>query len=101
MDFDLENPLTMSEDSQNGTVEALFANESDHMPSSRSLFISDDDDDVDDLRFFLRRRAFSLISQVIHSNGPIRTFLSLQFLFPFFSFLMNLLFNSGTVLLQC
>lgn len=63
MEFDLENPLTMSDDTQNDTVETLFANESDHMPS-RSLFISDhDDDDVDDLRFFLRRQAFSLISQ--------------------------------------
>lgn len=68
MEFDLENPLTMSEDSQDDTVEALFANESDHMPSSRSLFISDDDDDdVDDLRFFLRRQVFSLISQVIYT----------------------------------
>ncbi|XP_057462359.1 putative cyclin-D6-1 isoform X1 [Actinidia eriantha] len=57
MEFELENPLTSFEEHQFDTIPALFANESDHMPShyfSHGL-------KSNDFRISVRREAISLI----------------------------------------
>ncbi|XP_043696582.1 putative cyclin-D6-1 isoform X2 [Telopea speciosissima] len=54
-EFDLENPLTSSQDQQSDTMPALFAAESDHMPS--------DGFKTRDLDVSVRREAIALILQ--------------------------------------
>lgn len=78
MKFDLENPLTSSKEHENDTVSALFAAESDHMPSFFSFKSTD-------IPFFIRRHAFSLISQV---NTVQNLFLWI-ILFPIYLFICN------------
>ncbi|XP_009605565.1 putative cyclin-D6-1 [Nicotiana tomentosiformis] len=56
MEFDLENPLTGFEEHHFDAVSALFASESDHMPSFLAFKSTD-------VRFCLRRDSLSLISQ--------------------------------------
>ncbi|XP_015063619.1 putative cyclin-D6-1 isoform X2 [Solanum pennellii] len=57
MEFDLQNPLTGFEEYHFDAVSALFANESDHMPSFLDFKSTD-------VRFSLRRHSVFLISQV-------------------------------------
>ncbi|CAN4078236.1 unnamed protein product [Withania somnifera] len=57
MEFDLETPLTGCEEHQFDGVSALFATESDHMPSFLAF-------ESTDIRFSLRRHSFSLVSQL-------------------------------------
>lgn len=57
MEFDLENPLTGFEEYYFDAVSALFATESDHMPSFLAF-------ESTDARLSLRRHSVFLISQV-------------------------------------
>ena len=60
MEFDLENPLTDSQDLNSDSVSSLFLTESDHTPS-QNYFLSLQAGDLDVL---VRREAIASISQV-------------------------------------
>lgn len=64
MEFDLENPLTGCGEHHFDAVSALFASESDHLPSFLAFKSTD-------VRFCLRRHSLSLISQVntLHNSN--------------------------------
>ncbi|MCD7451011.1 hypothetical protein HAX54_009375 [Datura stramonium] len=73
MKFDLENPLTgFDGDEENGAVSALFAGESDHMPSFFSFKSTD-------VRFSIRHHSFTLISQAQFSYNIDRVTAYLAF----------------------
>ncbi|OIT07079.1 PREDICTED: putative cyclin-D6-1 [Nicotiana attenuata] len=80
MKFDLENPLTSSNEHENDTVSALFAAESDHMPSFFSFKSTD-------IPFSIRRHAFSLISQAQFSYNldQFTTYLAINYIDRFLS----------------
>ncbi|KAI5656923.1 hypothetical protein M9H77_25716 [Catharanthus roseus] len=97
MDFDLENPLTTTEGCQNCcSFEALFANESDHMPSN-SLFLSSNSHE--ELRISLRRQVFSLISQAhyCYNVDPFVTYLAVNYVDRFITKTKNLKQNRWIV----
>ncbi|XP_009603726.1 putative cyclin-D6-1 isoform X2 [Nicotiana tabacum] len=78
MKFDLENPLSSSNEHENDTVSALFAAESDHMPSFFSFKSTD-------IPFFIRRHAFSLISQFSYNLDQFTTYLAVNYIDRFLS----------------
>ncbi|KAF8391433.1 hypothetical protein HHK36_023738 [Tetracentron sinense] len=83
MEFDLENPLTSFQEHQSDTIPALFAAESDHMPSqnySRSFKSRDFDVSV-------RREIISLIVQTRFSCNfdPFIPYLAVNYLDRFIS----------------
>ncbi|XP_009757647.1 putative cyclin-D6-1 isoform X2 [Nicotiana tabacum] len=80
MKFDLENPLTSSKEHENDTVSALFAAQSDHMPSFFSFKSTD-------ILFSIRHHAFSLISQARFSYNldEFSTYLAVNYIDRFLS----------------
>ncbi|XP_043696581.1 putative cyclin-D6-1 isoform X1 [Telopea speciosissima] len=78
-EFDLENPLTSSQDQQSDTMPALFAAESDHMPS--------DGFKTRDLDVSVRREAIALILQAQFSCrfDPFLHYLAVNYLDRFIS----------------
>ncbi|KAK9267833.1 hypothetical protein L1049_010269 [Liquidambar formosana] len=77
MEFDLENPLTSFKEHQSDTMPALFASESDHMPSL-SFFRS---------HISFRRQAISLILQAQYSCNfdPFIPYLAVNYMDRFIS----------------
>lgn len=60
MEFDLENPLTISHDIHSDSVTSLFPIESDHMPSENYFQTLQ----AGNFDFSVRREAMASISQV-------------------------------------
>ncbi|KAM7506152.1 hypothetical protein LguiB_005056 [Lonicera macranthoides] len=78
MEFDLENPLTSLKEHQGDTIPALFATESDHMPSLLSFKSSDSLSSI-------RTEAISLFSQFSHNVDPFISYLALNYMDRFIS----------------
>ncbi|XP_024021012.1 putative cyclin-D6-1 isoform X2 [Morus notabilis] len=81
MEFDLENPLTDSDDLYSDSVASLFLVESDHMPSD-NYFSSLQAGDFDVL---VRREAISSISQFSCNFDPFLSYLAVNYLDRFLS----------------
>lgn len=94
MELDLQNPLTSYEDLQYDGVPYLFANESDHMPCLLSFESSD-------LRFPIRRSAFSLISHVNSTFKKQKLKKQKVFLCSFLHFFSFFLLSSELPLISC
>ncbi|PON80528.1 Cyclin [Parasponia andersonii] len=81
MEFDLENPLTDSQDLNSDSVASLFLTESDHMPS-QNYFSSLQAGDFDVL---VRREATASISQFSCNLDPLLSYLAVNYLDRFLS----------------
>ncbi|KAF8414011.1 hypothetical protein HHK36_002009 [Tetracentron sinense] len=83
MEFDLENPLTSFQEHQTDTIPALFASESDHMPSE-NYFRSFNTRVIDGS---IRRQVISLILQAQFSCNfdPFIPYLAINYLDRFIS----------------
>ncbi|XP_009353212.2 putative cyclin-D6-1 [Pyrus x bretschneideri] len=81
MDFDLENPLTISHDFQPETITSLFAIESDHMPSETYLqSLKARNFDIS-----IRREAIASISQLCCNSDDLLLYLAVNYLDRFLS----------------
>ncbi|XP_018501927.2 putative cyclin-D6-1 isoform X2 [Pyrus x bretschneideri] len=81
MDFDLENPLTISHDFHPETLTSLFSTESDHM-TSETYFQSLKARDFD---ISIRREAISSISKLCCNSDELLLYLAVNYLDRFLS----------------
>ncbi|KAK3001948.1 hypothetical protein RJ639_021290 [Escallonia herrerae] len=80
MEFELENPLTSFKQHQCDTIPSLFANETDHMPSSLAF-------KPGSFRAALRREAVSLVLQAQFASNfdPYISYLAVNYMDRFIS----------------
>ncbi|KAL6135328.1 hypothetical protein ACLB2K_067556 [Fragaria x ananassa] len=81
MEFDLENPLTISHDIHSDSVTSLFSIESDHMPSENYFQTLQ----AGDFDISIRREAIASISQLCCNSDKFLSYLAVNYLDRFLS----------------